>query len=81
MLSGMASSGLAPAELRDNNTTVEPGSHTLRSRCSGQLSMYPSSNLDCSAPEPEGLDAAFRKVVPDFIIASGKHVEEASWDK
>ena len=29
---------------------------------------------------PEGLGAAFRKVVPDSIFASGKHVEDASWD-
>ena len=28
-----------------------------------------------------GLDAGFRKVAPDFVFASGHHVEEASWDK
>ena len=29
----------------------------------------------------EGLDAGYRKVAPDFVLASGHHVEEASWDK
>jgi len=29
----------------------------------------------------EGLDVAFRKVVPDSVGTSGNHVEEASWDK
>ena len=29
----------------------------------------------------EGLDASFRKVVPDFVVTSGSHVEEASWDE
>ncbi len=29
----------------------------------------------------EGLDAAFRKIVPDFVVTSGIHVEEESWAK
>ena len=29
----------------------------------------------------EGLDASFRKVVPDCVVASGNHVEKPSWDE
>ena len=47
MPSGVASSGLAPAELRNDDTTAGPGYYIVRSRCSAQLSVYPSSGLDC----------------------------------
>ena len=29
----------------------------------------------------EGLDVGFGKVVLDFVVASGNHVEQMSWDK
>ena len=30
---------------------------------------------------PMALDAGFRKVVRNFVVASGLHVKEASWDQ
>ena len=48
MLSSVASSGLTQAELRNDNTAVEPSCHVHRGvRCSAQLSAYPSSELGC----------------------------------
>ena len=43
-----------------------------RSWCRAQLSLYLSSERDVRF---EGLDIAFRKVVPDFVVASGSHID------
>ena len=48
----------------------------------GNMSWYTAKGmLDLCPSRVEGLDAGFRKVVPDFVVASVHHVEEASWDK
>ena len=41
---------------------------------------YMHGEGDIRFVSPKALDAAFRKVAPDFVVAGGNHVEEASWD-